>query len=48
VLARADDRAVISLADRGVLDALVQQALARHGVVSRPSAKLSRKQMRSV
>jgi hypothetical protein len=48
VLARADDRAVISLADRGVLDALVQQALARHGVVARPSAKLARKQMRSV
>src|SRR5438105_264971 len=48
VLARADDRAVISLADRGVLDTLVQQELARHGVVARPSAKLSRKQVRSV
>jgi NurA domain len=48
VLARADDRAVISLSDRGVLDTLVQQELARHGVVARPSAKLSRKQVRSV
>jgi len=48
VLARADDRAVISLADRSVLDTLVQQELARHGVVARPSAKLSRKQVRSV
>src|SRR5207253_6565104 len=48
VLARADDRAVISLTDRGVLDTLVQQELARHGVVARPSAKLSRKQVRSV
>lgn len=48
VLARADDRAVISLGDRGVLDTLVQQELARRGVVSRPSAKLSRKQVRTV
>lgn len=48
VLARADDRAVISLGDRGVLDALVQQELARQGVVARPSAKLSRKQVRTV
>jgi NurA domain len=48
VLARADDRAVISLADRGVLDTLVQQELARHGVVARPSAKLGRKQVRAV
>jgi hypothetical protein len=48
VLARADDRAVISLGDRGVLDTLVQQELARRGVVARPSAKLSRKQVRSV
>jgi hypothetical protein len=48
VLARADDRAVISLSDRGVLDTLVQQELARRGVVARPSAKLSRKQVRSV
>jgi hypothetical protein len=48
VLARADDRAVISLTDRGVLDTLVQQELARHGVVARPSAKLSRKQVRGV
>jgi hypothetical protein len=48
VLARADDRAVISLGDRDVLDTLVQQELARQGVVSRPSAKLSRKQVRTV
>ncbi len=48
VLARADDRAVISLGDRGVLDTLVQQELARRGVVARPSAKLSRKQVRTV
>jgi hypothetical protein len=48
VLARADDRAVISLADRTVLDTLVQQELARRGVVARPSAKLSRKQVRTV
>ena len=48
VLARADDRAVISLTDRGVLDTLVQQELARRGVVARPSAKLSRKQVRGV
>jgi hypothetical protein len=31
-----------------VLDTLVQQELARHGVVARPSAKLSRKQVRTV
>jgi NurA domain len=48
VLARADDRAVISLGDRGVLDTLVQQELARRGVSARPSAKLSRKQVRTV
>src|SRR5579859_423705 len=48
VLARADDRAVISLGDRSVLDTLVQQELAKHGVVARPSAKLSRKQVRTV
>jgi hypothetical protein len=48
VLARADDRAVITLADRGVLDTLVQQELARRGVVARPSAKLARKQVRTV
>jgi hypothetical protein len=48
VLARADDRAVISLADRSVLDTLVRQELARRGVVSRPSAKLARKQVRTV
>jgi hypothetical protein len=47
-LARADDRAVISLGDRGVLETLVQQELARRGVVARPSAKLSRKQVRTV
>jgi NurA domain len=48
VLARADDRAVISPGDRGVLETLVQQELARRGVVARPSAKLSRKQVRTV
>jgi hypothetical protein len=48
VLARADDRAVISLSDRDVLDTLVQQELARQGVIARPSAKLSRKQVRTV
>ncbi|HEY1293760.1 MAG TPA: DNA double-strand break repair nuclease NurA [Chloroflexota bacterium] len=48
VLARADDRAVISLGDRDVLDTLVQQELARQGVVARASAKLSRKQVRTV
>jgi hypothetical protein len=48
VLARADDRAVISLGDRDVLDTLVQQELARQGVIARPSAKLSRKQVRTV
>jgi hypothetical protein len=48
VLARADDRAVISMGDRDVLDTLVQQELARQGVIARPSAKLSRKQVRSV
>jgi hypothetical protein len=48
VLARADDRAVISLGDRSVLETLVQQELARRGVVARPSAKLSRKQVRTV
>jgi NurA domain len=48
VLARADDRAVISLADRRALDTLVQQELARRGVVARPSAKLARKQVRTV
>jgi NurA domain len=48
VLARADDRAVISTGDRDVLDTLIQQELARQGVVARASAKLSRKQVRSV
>jgi hypothetical protein len=48
VLARADDRAVISLTDREVLETLVQQELARRGVITRPSAKLSRKQVRTV
>jgi hypothetical protein len=48
VLARADDRAVISPGDRGVLETLVQQELASRGVVARPSAKLSRKQVRTV
>ncbi len=48
VLARADDRAVISLADRTVLETLVRQELARRGVLARPSAKLQRKQVRTV
>jgi hypothetical protein len=48
VLARADDRAVVSLGDRTVLETLVQQELARQGVIARPSAKLSRKQVRTV
>jgi hypothetical protein len=48
VLARADDRAVISPSDRGVLDTLVRQELARRGVLARPSAKLVRKQVRTV
>jgi hypothetical protein len=48
VLARADDRAVISMSDRDVLETLVQQELARQGVIARPSAKLSRKQVRTV
>ena len=48
VLARADDRAVISLNDRTVLDMLVRQELARRGVEARPSAKLVRKQVRTV
>ncbi len=48
VLARADDRAVISLSDRNVLDTLVRQELARRGVLARPSAKLHRKQVRTV
>jgi NurA domain len=48
VLARADDRAVISLNDRNVLDMLVRQELARRGLEARPSAKLVRKQVRTV
>jgi NurA domain len=48
VLARADDKAVISLADRAVLDTLVRQELARRGVLAKPSAKLHRKQVRTV
>jgi hypothetical protein len=48
VLARADDRAVISLGDRHVLDTLVEQELARRGVAATPSAKLGRKQVRTV
>jgi hypothetical protein len=48
VLARADDRAVISQADRVALETLVRQELARRGVHSRPSAKLVRKQVRTV
>lgn len=48
VLARADDCAVISFTDRDVLEAMVQQELARRGVSARPSAKLARKQVRTV
>lgn len=48
VLARADDRAVISLGDRHVLETLVRQEMARRGVANRASAKLSRKQVRTV
>ncbi len=48
VLARADDRAVISTTDRTTLGNLVQQELARRGVHTRPSAKLGRKQVRTV
>ena len=48
VLARADDRAVISLSDRTVLDTLVRQEMARRGFLARPSAKLHRKQVRTV
>ncbi|MBV9543272.1 MAG: DNA double-strand break repair nuclease NurA [Chloroflexi bacterium] len=48
VLARADDRAVISLGDRHVLETLVQQELSRRGVSARGSAKLTRKQVRTV
>jgi hypothetical protein len=48
VLARADDRAVISLNDRTVLEMLVRQELARRGIAARPSAKLVRKQVRTV
>lgn len=48
VLARADDRAVITLNDRTILDTIVRQELARRGVQTRPSAKLHRKQVRAV
>ena len=48
VLARADDRAVLSSSDRVVLDGLVRQELARRGVLATPSAKLGRKQVRTV
>jgi NurA domain len=48
VLARADDRAVVSMNDHVVLDTLVRQELARRGVPTRPSAKLNRKQVRTV
>jgi NurA domain len=48
VLARADDRAFIGLADRHVLDTLVRQELAKRGVLVKPSAKLNRKQVRTV
>lgn len=48
VLARADDRAVISTQDRTMLDALVRQEFIRRGVQALPSAKLGRKQVRTV
>jgi hypothetical protein len=48
VLARADDRAVVAPNDRVILETLVRQELARRGVQMRPSAKLGRKQVRSV
>jgi hypothetical protein len=48
VLARADDRAVVSPNDRVVLDTLVRQEFARRGVRVWPSAKLNRKQVRTV
>lgn len=48
VLARADDRAVITTGDRLLLDSLVRQELARRGLDTRPSAKLRRKQVRTV
>jgi hypothetical protein len=48
VLARADDRAVLTLNDRSMLDTLVRQELARRGVHVRASAKLLRKQVRTV
>ncbi len=48
VLARADDRAVLSTTDRATLGNLVQQELARRGVRARSSAKLGRKQVRTV
>ena len=48
VLARADDRAVITTGDRLLLDTLVRQELARRGLEARPSAKLRRKQVRTV
>jgi hypothetical protein len=48
VLARADDRAVLSQRDRQVLDTLVRQELTRRGINARASAKLSRKQIRTV
>lgn len=48
VLARADDRAVISAHDRGILDNLVRAEMARRGVHARTSAKLGRKQVRTV
>jgi hypothetical protein len=48
VLARADDRAVVSANDRTLLDTLVRQELVRRGIRLRASAKLSRKQVRTV
>jgi hypothetical protein len=48
VLARADDRAVISPRDRNILDNLIRAEMARRGVHARASAKLGRKQVRTV
>lgn len=48
VLARADDRAVLTTGDHVVLENLVRQEMARHGMSARVSAKLNRKQVRTV
>ena len=48
VLARADDKAVITPTDRALLDALVRQTLTERGVRAMVSAKLGRKMVRTV